>query len=78
MKYRDIDYTVVQGLGRLLWKWEFAIEGQAAKGQAKTKADAIRDAEHAIDKDLAIKTSGQNDISQILPNPFFGATQSSK
>jgi hypothetical protein len=44
MKYRDIEYTVVQGLGRQLWKWRFALE----TGQAATKAEAVVEAERAI------------------------------
>ena len=33
MKYRDIEYTVVQGIGRHLWKWSASVadpEWQAA------------------------------------------------
>ena len=55
MKYRDAEYTVVQGLGRQLWKWGLAIEGRALTGQAATKAEAVAEAERAIDKALAPK-----------------------
>jgi hypothetical protein len=53
MKYRGIDYTVVQGVGRQLWKWGFALDGKALTGQAATKAQAVAEAERAIDRALA-------------------------
>ena len=55
MKYRDIEYTVVQGLGRQLWKWGFALEANAVTGQAATKAEAVAEAERAIDRAVARK-----------------------
>jgi hypothetical protein len=55
MKYRGVEYTVVQGLGRQLWKWRFAMEGKALTGQAVTKAEAVAEAERAIDRALAPK-----------------------
>jgi hypothetical protein len=55
MKYRDIEYTVVQGLGRQLWKWGFALETKAVTGQAATKAEAVAEAQRAIDRALAPK-----------------------
>src|SRR5438477_10729475 len=41
LKYRDVEYTVVQGIERQLWKWGFALEGKAVTGQAVTKAEAV-------------------------------------
>ena len=55
MKYRDVEYTVVQGIERQLWKWGFALEGKAVTGQAATKAEAVAEAERAIDRALASK-----------------------
>ncbi len=55
MKYRDIEYTVVQGIGRQLWKWRFALEAKALTSQAATKAEAVAEAERAIDRALAPK-----------------------
>jgi len=49
MKYRDIDYTLIQGVGGHLWKWRFALDGRAFTGQAATKAQAVAEAERAID-----------------------------
>ena len=53
MKYRDVEFTVVQGFGRQLWKWGVALEGKALTGQAATKAAAVAEAERAIDRALA-------------------------
>ena len=53
MKYRDVEYTVVQGIGRQLWKWGVVLEGKALTGQAVTKAEAVAEAERAIDRALA-------------------------
>ena len=53
MKYRDVEYTVVQGIERQLWKWGVALEGKALTGQAATKAEAVAEAERAIDRALA-------------------------
>ena len=55
MKYRDIEYTLVQGIGGNIWKWSVAFEEIKIRGQAKTKADAVKDAERAIDRKLAPK-----------------------
>jgi len=55
MRYRDIEYTVVQGLGRQLRKWRFALETKAVTGKAATRAEAVAKAERAIDRALALK-----------------------
>ena len=55
LKYRDVEHAVVQGLGRQLWKWAFVLEAKAVTGQAATKAEAVTEAERAIDKALAPK-----------------------
>ena len=52
MKYRDVDYTVVQGIGRGVWKWGLAIDGKALTGHAASKAKAVENAERAIDRAL--------------------------
>jgi hypothetical protein len=52
--HRDIYYTVVQGLGRNVWKWSVNLD-RPASGQAMTKAEAISRAERAIDRALAVK-----------------------
>ncbi len=55
MKYRDIEYTVVQGIGRQLWKWRFALEAKALPAKPATKAEAVAEAERAIDRALPKK-----------------------
>jgi hypothetical protein len=55
MKYRDIDYTVVQGIGRPLWKWSVSFDANPAGGEAATKSEAVAEAERAIDQALARK-----------------------
>ena len=55
LKYRDVDYAIIQGLGRQLWKWAVTVNGVALKGQAATRSEAIAAAERAIDRTLAPK-----------------------
>jgi hypothetical protein len=53
MKHRDIEYTLVQGIGRHVWKWSVAFDADhSASGQAMTKAEAVSEAERAIDRAL--------------------------
>jgi hypothetical protein len=55
MRYRDIEYTVVQGLGRQLWKWGFELGTKVVTGRAETRAEAVAKADRAIDLALAPK-----------------------
>ena len=55
MKYRDVEYTVVQGIERGLWKWSASVAGVVIAGQAAIKSEAVREAERAIDRALAPK-----------------------
>jgi hypothetical protein len=55
VKYKDVEYTIVQGLGWQLWKWGFALDGKARTGQAASKDEAIAEAERAIDRVLVPK-----------------------
>src|SRR4051812_39002369 len=52
MRYREVDYAVVQGLEGQLWKWEVSIEADYLRGKAATKPEAISQAERAIDRAL--------------------------
>jgi hypothetical protein len=52
MRYRDVDYTLVQGQGGQLWKWSFALHNKPHTGEAGTKAEAVSQAERAIDRAL--------------------------
>ena len=55
MKYRGIEYAVVQGIGRLLWKWSASVADVVITGQAYSKLAAVVEAEKAIDRALALK-----------------------
>jgi hypothetical protein len=55
LKYRDVDYTIAQGIGKQLWKWSVTIGGLTFEGHAASKSQAISAAERAIDRDLAPK-----------------------
>ena len=55
MKYRGIEYTVVQGIARQVWKWSVSVAGVVINGRAKTRSDAVTNAERAIDRALASK-----------------------
>jgi len=56
MKHRGVEYTVVQGIGRHIWKWSVAFDADRSEaGRAATKAEAVADAERAIDRALAPK-----------------------
>jgi len=55
MRYRDIEYAVVQGIERGVWKWSASVAGAVIMGQAATKSEAVAAAEKAIDRALAAK-----------------------
>jgi hypothetical protein len=58
MRYRDVDYTIVQGQGRQLWRWRFALHNKPHTGEAGTKAEAVSQAERAIDRALVFGKLG--------------------
>jgi hypothetical protein len=56
MRHRDIEYSVVQGIGRHVWKWSVSFDANhQVAGQTMTKAEAISKAERAIDRALAAR-----------------------
>jgi hypothetical protein len=55
MKYRDIEYSVVQGMERHVWKWRASVAGLVITGQAAIKSEAVNAAEKAIDRALGLK-----------------------
>ncbi len=57
MEYRGIEYTVVQGIERGVWKWSVSLgQPQLIKlGQAPNKQAAVTQAELVIDRALARK-----------------------
>jgi hypothetical protein len=54
MKYRGIEYAIVEGTGGHMWRWS-AFVGAVMTGQAHSKQAAMVSAEKAIDRALAIK-----------------------
>jgi hypothetical protein len=55
MEYRGIEYTVVQGIERGVWKWSASVSGVVISGQQPAKVEAVAAAEKAIDRALAPK-----------------------
>src|SRR6266478_3211930 len=55
MEYRDIEYTVVQGIRRNLWKWSASVANVVITRQSYSKSEAVVEAEKAIDRALAPK-----------------------
>jgi hypothetical protein len=55
MKYRNIEYTVLQGIERGVWKWTASVAGVVIMGQATIKSKAVAAAEKAIDRALAAR-----------------------
>ena len=69
MEHRGIEYTVVQGIERDVWKWSASVEGVVLIGKKDTRLAAVAAAETAIDRALTSKR-GRLD-------PRQGATMSS-
>ncbi len=55
MEYRNIEYTVVQGIERQVWKWSASVADVVITGQAHSKSAAVVEAQKAIDRALALK-----------------------
>jgi hypothetical protein len=51
MKHRGIEYSVVQGVGRHVWKWSVSLDtGVSVGGRTASKSEAVAEAERAIDR----------------------------
>jgi hypothetical protein len=55
MKYRGIEYGIVEGAGGHMWGWSTLIGGAVKTGRAHSKQAATVAAEKAIDRALALK-----------------------
>lgn len=66
MEYRGIEYKLIQGIERGVWKWSVSLgDPKIIKvGQAKNKQDAVAEVERAIDRALARKK-----LPIVLPRP---------
>jgi hypothetical protein len=53
MEYRGVEYTVVQGAERGVWKWTASVANLLIMGKAPTKPAAVAAIERAINKALA-------------------------
>jgi hypothetical protein len=62
VRYRGIEYTVVQGIERGVWQWTASVAGVVVMGQAAVKSQAVTAAEKAIDRAFA-----QNKLRVIPP-----------
>ena len=61
MLYRGIEFSVVQGIERHLWKWAATVSGTKISGQSRTRDDAI----YAAKKAIARALFGSNASSRI-------------
>jgi hypothetical protein len=53
MKYRDVEYSIVQGVERGKWIWSLSLDTNVKhSGQADNKPAAVVAAERAIDRAL--------------------------
>lgn len=53
MKYRDVEYSIVQGVERGKWIWSLSLDTNVKNsGQANNKPAAVIAAERAIDRAL--------------------------
>jgi hypothetical protein len=50
MQHRGFSFNVVQGLGHDFWRWFATIDRLELSGDASTRAEAISDAQEAIDR----------------------------
>jgi hypothetical protein len=66
LKHRDVDYTIVQGVGRHIWKWSVSVRGIIVRGLTATKSDAVSEAERTIDRALAPKSLSLPPIIEII------------
>jgi hypothetical protein len=55
MEYRNIEYTVVQGIEQRVWEWSASVAGVVIMGEQPTRSAAVAAAETAIDRALSQK-----------------------
>jgi hypothetical protein len=55
VEHRSIEYAVIQGIERGVWKWSVSVEGMLVAGQEQTRAEAIAAAQKAIDRAISLK-----------------------
>jgi hypothetical protein len=50
MEHRGFEFSVVQALGRNLWRWYLTINDAWLSGEAQTQQAAVAEAQKAIDR----------------------------
>ena len=63
MRYRGVEYTVVQGIERSVWKWSVSVEGVVVTGNEQTRSAAVTAAEKAIDRTIKMRTIPHSPIN---------------
>jgi hypothetical protein len=58
MLYRGIEYSVVKGIERHLWKWAATVSGTKISGYGSTRDEAVSDAKKAIERAIQKQRSG--------------------
>ena len=64
MLYRGIEFSVVQGIERHLWKWAATVSGTKISGQSRTRDDAIDNAKKTIARDIQKQRFKQDKIEE--------------
>jgi len=57
MEHRGFEFSVVQALGRNLWRWYLTINGAWLSGEAQTQQAAVAEAQKAIDRAITLGAS---------------------
>jgi hypothetical protein len=78
MKYRDIEYTVLQDIGRGVWKWSASVAGVVIMGEAAIKSQAVAAAEKAIDRALAALGFLSDSLAALVDMPSCRCIRRSK
>jgi hypothetical protein len=55
MRYRGVEFTVVQGIERGVWKWSAYVEGIIVTGNEQTRPAAVIAAEKSIERAITAK-----------------------
>ncbi len=57
MEHRGFEFSVVQALGRNLWRWYMTINDAWLSGEAQTQQAAVAEAQKAIDRAITLGAS---------------------
>ena len=64
MLYRRIEFSVVQGIERHLWKWAATVSGHRLSGQGSTREEAIENAKKAIARTIQKQRSQRKQVGE--------------